>query len=78
MPRTIQIPASAALNVIAEQIKLRTLEIKQAKKAVEDSRVPETERVSGPNVTLHRDVVEGLLSALETSLDLTDGNITVG
>jgi len=77
MPITKQLTPEQALKRIADVCKLQNTNIVIAEKAVADS-YANPSSPAGPNVTLHRQVPEGLTSALKEILDASDLNITIG
>lgn len=77
MPITKQLTPQEALKRIADVCKLQADNIAAAKLAVAAS-FNSPNSADGPNVTLHRNVVEGLESALTEILDASDLTITIG
>lgn len=77
MPITKQLTPTEALKRIQDVCKLQANNIAIAEKAVAAS-YQNQNSPAGPNVTLHRQVPEGLTSALKEILDATDLSITIG
>lgn len=77
MPITKTLTPEQALKRIADVCKLQNTNIVLAEKAVVASYANQNSP-AGPNVILHRQVPEGLASALKECLDATDLTITIG
>jgi hypothetical protein len=78
MPITKTLTPDQALKRIADICVLQKANREAAEKLVKFSFDGLNSPEEGPNIKLHRNIVEGLTTALVEILDATDLNITIG